>query len=128
MEPKAKPLCPIDYGFQRLGGKYKGRLLLHLSTGTKRYGELRRFIIGITQKMLTQALRELEEDMLVQRREYAEIPPRVEYSITDQGREMVMSIRKIEAWGIKQMDKRNIPMIQVPSPDQNPIYNDSASR
>ena len=113
MEPKTELVCPVDYGFQRLGGKYKGRLLLYLSTGTKRYGEIRRFIVGITQKMLTQALREMEEDMLVRRKEYAEIPPRVEYSITDQGREMVTVIRKIEKWGTERMKERNIPMIQA---------------
>ena len=62
MKLKIEPICPVDYGFQRLGGKYKGRLLLQLSSGTKRYGELRRFIIGITQKMLTQTLREMVED------------------------------------------------------------------
>jgi DNA-binding HxlR family transcriptional regulator len=113
MEPKTELACPVDYGFQRLGGKYKGRLLLYLSTGTKRYGEIRRFIVGITQKMLTQALREMEEDGLVHRKEYAEIPPRVEYSITEEGKEVVPVIRKIEEWGTARMKERNIPIIQV---------------
>ena len=115
MKMKTELICPIDYGFQRLGGKYKGRLLLYLSTGTKRYGDLRRYIVGITQKMLTQALREMVEDGLVTRQEYAEIPPRVEYSITQNGQDVVSVIRKIEEWGSERMIERNIPMIQVTS-------------
>lgn len=113
MKLKIEPVCPVDYGFQRLGGKYKGRLLLQLSSGTKRYGELRRFIVGITQKMLTQTLREMVEDGLVERQEYAEIPPRVEYSITEKGRDVVSAIRKIEQWGTERMREQNIPMIQL---------------
>jgi DNA-binding HxlR family transcriptional regulator len=115
MKVKIQPVCPVDYGFQRLGGKYKGRLLLYLSTGTKRYGELRRYIVGVTQKMLTQALREMVEDDLVQRQEYAEIPPRVEYTITEKGRDVLSVIKKIEEWGSERMKERNIPMIQVTS-------------
>ncbi|MCU0322328.1 MAG: helix-turn-helix transcriptional regulator [Chitinophagaceae bacterium] len=56
--------CPVDYAFQRIGGKYKGRILWVLKDGILRYGELKRAIIGITPKMLTQTLKELEEDGL----------------------------------------------------------------
>jgi DNA-binding HxlR family transcriptional regulator len=88
MEKKSKnkpPKCGIDYAFQRIGGKYKGRILWRLRAGTLRYGELRRTVTGITPKMLTQTLRELEEDGLINRKVYVEVPPRVEYSLTDTG-------------------------------------------
>jgi len=65
--------------FPGMGGKYKGRLLWYLKDGILRNGELRRKIIGITPKMLTQVLRELEEDGLISWTEYVEVPPRVEY-------------------------------------------------
>lgn len=66
--------CTVDYAFQRIGGKYKGRILWELNGNIKRYGELRRDLLDITPKMLTQALRELEEDTLVTRIVYLQAP------------------------------------------------------
>jgi DNA-binding HxlR family transcriptional regulator len=104
--------CPVDYAFQRIGGKYKGRVLWFLRDGTKRYGELRRFVMGITPKMLTQVLRELEEDQLIIRTVYFEVPPRVEYSLTDSARELMPAIEMISMWGQGQMQQLGMPVMQ----------------
>ena len=103
--------CSVDYAFQRIGGKYKARILWHLSFGTKRYGELKRHLPDITPKMLTQALRELEADQLITRRVYLEVPPRVEYSLDNSGRELVPAIELLSGWAKGQMQKLNIPVM-----------------
>jgi DNA-binding HxlR family transcriptional regulator len=103
------PICAVDYSFQRIGGKYKGRIVWYLNTHeVLRYGQLRKMLPDITPKMMTQTLRELEEDELVSRKVYHEVPPKVEYSLTDIGRELVPFINYLEAWGSKQMEKKNI--------------------
>lgn len=97
--------CPVDYAFKRIGGKYKGRILWVIRDGFMRYGELKRAIVGITPKMLTQSLRELESDELVSRKVYLEVPPRVEYSLTRTGEELIPFIKQLRSWGVKQMSK-----------------------
>ncbi len=98
-----KAFCAVDYAFQRLGGKYKGRILWVLREHTLRYGELQRAVIGITPKMLTQTLKELEADELLIRKVYHEVPPRVEYSLTATGQELIPLIAQLRNWGEKQM-------------------------
>ena len=95
--------CPVDYAFQRIGGKYKGRILWVLREGVQRNGELKRAIVGISPKMLTQTLRELEADELVSRKVYLEVPPRVEYALTKTGAELIPFISQMRDWGVKQM-------------------------
>ena len=102
------PKCGIDYAFQRIGGKYKGRILWRLRNGTMRYGELRRTVTGVTSKMLTQALRELEDDCLIIRQVYIEIPPRVEYTLTDTGRELLPFLQLLRDWAKHQMQVNDI--------------------
>jgi DNA-binding HxlR family transcriptional regulator len=82
-----------------LAGKWKGIILLHLFTGTKRHSELRRLMPAITQRVLTLQLRELESDHIIRRTIYAEIPPRVEYSITPLGSTLEPILRQMQAWG-----------------------------
>ena len=103
--------CPVDYAFKRIGGKYKGRILWVLRDKVMRYGELKRAIIGITPKMLTQTLRELEADGLVSRKVYLEVPPKVEYALTITGTELIPFIRQLRTWGEKQM-AQNIPSVK----------------
>jgi DNA-binding HxlR family transcriptional regulator len=98
-----KAFCAVDYAFQRIGGKYKGRILWVLRDDTLRYGELKRTVIGITPKMLTQTLKELEADELITRKVYHEVPPRVEYSLTVTGKELIPFISQMRSWGEKQM-------------------------
>ena len=79
-------MCAVDYAFKRIGGKYKARILWYLDMKkVLRYGELSRTLPDITTKMLTQTLRELEEDKLITRKMYHEVPPKVEYSLSETG-------------------------------------------
>lgn len=98
-----KAYCAVDYAFQRIGGKYKGRILWVLREDVLRYGELNRAVVGITPKMLTQTLKELEADELIIRKVYLEVPPKVEYSLTDTGKELIPFISQMRSWGEKQM-------------------------
>jgi DNA-binding HxlR family transcriptional regulator len=101
--------CSVDYAFKRIGGKYKGRLLWNLNNkNILRYGELRKTLSDVTPKMLTQSLRELEEDGLVNRKVYHEVPPKVEYSLTEIGAELIPFINHLKEWGDKQMAKEKI--------------------
>ncbi len=95
--------CPVDYAFQRIGGKYKGRILWYLKDGILRYGELKRIVEGITPKMLTQTLKELEADNLITRKVFFEVPPRVEYSLTVTGKDLIPFIDQMRIWGERQM-------------------------
>lgn len=102
---KVQP-CGVDYAFKRIGGKYKARILWHLnSKKVLRYGELGRTLPDITTKMLTQTLRELEDDNLIMRKVFHEVPPKVEYSLSNTGRELVPFIKHLHNWGNKQLKK-----------------------
>ena len=95
--------CSVDYAFQRIGGKYKGRILWYLRDNSiLRYGELRKTLADITPKMLTQALRELEDDKLIKRKVYQEVPPKVEYTLTPIGAELIPFISHLKQWGDRQ--------------------------
>ena len=103
--PECIQRCGVEYAFKRIGGKYKGRILWHLGKQTVlRYGELSRTLPDITTKMLTQTLRELEEDKLIIRKMYHEVPPKVEYSLSDTGQELMPFIEHIHNWGKKQLE------------------------
>ncbi len=105
-ECPAATTCSVDYAFKRIGGKYKGRLLWYLHEHTiLRYGELSRTLPDITTKMLTQTLRELETDNLISRKVYHEVPPKVEYSLTKIGQELMPFISYLKEWGDKQMKR-----------------------
>lgn len=96
--------CSVNYAFHCIGGKYKGRILWYLHEHKiLRYGELKKILNGITTKMLTQTLRELERDNLVNRKVFLEVPPKVEYSLTTAGEELIPSIDALRAWA----DRRN---------------------
>jgi DNA-binding HxlR family transcriptional regulator len=91
--------CPVTAALEIMGGKWKPIILFVLAEEPHRFGELRRRVPKITQKMLTQALRELEKDKLVSRRIYASIPPKVEYSLTDLGRQLGPILDQVYQWG-----------------------------
>jgi len=105
---KRKAYCPVDYAFQRIGGKYKGRILWYLKDGVKRYGELKRLVEGVSPKMLTQALKEMEDDGLITRKVFLEVPPRVEYALTESGSDLIPSVDQLRIWGQKQMQSEEI--------------------
>ncbi|WP_336787852.1 winged helix-turn-helix transcriptional regulator [Paenibacillus sp. MMO-177] len=91
--------CPVETTLDVIGGKWKGIILYQLLDGTKRFNEFRRLNPGITQFMLTLQLRELEHDGIIHREIYKEVPPRVEYSLTDFGRTLEPVIMSMKAWG-----------------------------
>jgi DNA-binding HxlR family transcriptional regulator len=92
--------CSVELALQVIGGKWKPIILWHLRTGERqRFGELKRHMPNVTQKMLTQQLRELEADGMVLREVYAQIPPRVEYSLTDLGRSVLPILDQLSRWG-----------------------------
>jgi DNA-binding HxlR family transcriptional regulator len=91
--------CPVDATLSLIGGKYKALILWHLIDTTLRFGELRRLIVHATPKMLTQQLRELEENNLVIRTVYPVVPPKVEYSLTDLGRSIKPILSAMYEWG-----------------------------
>ena len=96
-EPMGAPGIAATIGV--IGGKWKLMILWHLAVKTQRYGELRRSIPGITEKMLIQQLRELEADGIVERTAFPTIPPRVEYAFTDYGRTLFPILKTLCAWG-----------------------------
>jgi DNA-binding HxlR family transcriptional regulator len=93
------PGCPVEVTLNLIDGKWKGVILFHLQAGTCRFGELRRRMPRITQRMLTKQLRALEEDGLITRKIYPEVPPRVEYTLSDMGERLRPVIDVLFAWG-----------------------------
>jgi len=99
METEQSLICPTETTLKIIGGRWKVLILWQLQSGTRRFGELRRLVTGITEKMLTQQLRELERDGLVHREIYREVPPRVEYSLTPRGESLRPILVAIHSWG-----------------------------
>jgi DNA-binding HxlR family transcriptional regulator len=97
---RAKPDCPVETTLEVLNGKWKANILFHLLPGIKRSGELRRLMPEVTQQMLTAHLRELERDGIIHRKVYAQVPPKVEYSLTPLGRSLGPVFDKIYEWGV----------------------------
>jgi DNA-binding HxlR family transcriptional regulator len=99
-EDKKKVSCPVETTLKVIGGRWKVLILRELFTGVKRFSELQRGLTGITQKMLTQQLRELETDGIISRQVYPVIPPKVEYSLTPLGESLRPIIDEMHRWGV----------------------------
>jgi len=93
------PGCPVEATLALIGGKWKGVVLWHLLQGTLRFNEIRRRLPNVTQRMLTNQLRELETDGFIIRTVYPEVPPKVEYSLSERGRSLEPVILALKAWG-----------------------------
>lgn len=91
--------CPLEAAIEAIGGKWKGIILYHLIDGVKRFNELRRLMPSVTQRMLTKQLRELEDDGIILRHVYAQVPPKVEYSFTPFGSTLIPILKDMEQWG-----------------------------
>ena len=97
--------CPVEATLDVIGGKWKVLILCWLKEGVHRFGELRRRMPGISERVLTQQLRELEQDGIVHRKVYAEVPPRVEYSLTPFGETLRPVMVMLNDWGQKHMKR-----------------------
>lgn len=93
--------CPVEATLEVIGGKWKGAILYHLLERPYRFGELKRTMQNITQHMLTKQLRELEKEGIVNRKVYAQVPPKVEYSVTEYGETLRPLIMMMKDWGKK---------------------------
>ena len=91
--------CPVEATLELIGGKWKGIVLYYLLDGRLRFSELKRQIGCVTQRMLTKQLRELEADGLINRIVYAEVPPKVEYELTEEGKSLKPIIAALKKWG-----------------------------
>ncbi len=98
--------CPMEATLDRMGGKWKSVILYRLLGGTLRFGELRRLLCKITQRTLTQQLRELEADGLIAWVVFAEVPPRVEYSLTERGQTLRPILESLLIWGPSTLSRR----------------------
>lgn len=95
----ALPSCPVETTLSLIGDKWKVLILRDLMPGTKRFGELKKSVGNVSQKVLTAQLRAMEESALVHREVYAEVPPRVEYSLTELGKSLKPILDSMWAWG-----------------------------
>ena len=93
------PPCPVETALLVIGDKWVVLIIRDLRTGTKRFGELLKSVTGVSQKVLTEKLRAMEERGLVSREVYPEVPPRVEYSLTDLGKSLYPVLDSLEEWG-----------------------------
>ena len=100
------PSCPWRAALGALGGKWKGLILWRLESGAMRFGELRRAVEGVTEKILAEQLRELESDGLIARQDYRESPPRVEYSLTQYGSDALPVVYELTRWGRRHLDRQ----------------------
>jgi DNA-binding HxlR family transcriptional regulator len=105
-------ICGIDAAMDVVAGKWKSLILWELENhGTRRFGELRRGLPGVSEKMLIQHLREMEADELVHREVYREVPPRVEYSLTEHGRSLNEALGPLGDWGTERIRRIGAEML-----------------
>jgi DNA-binding HxlR family transcriptional regulator len=95
--------CPMTYTLSVIGGRWKPVVIFRTSSGITRFSELKRAIPLVTPKMLTTHLRELEKDQIITRKVFAEVPPRVEYALTDRGVMLLPLLKEMNKWGMKQI-------------------------
>lgn len=95
--------CPVEAALDVIGGKWKPLILWHLGDNVMRYSELQKDLPGVNAKMLTKQLRELEKDGMIRRTVYPEVPPRVEYAITDFGRTLIPILQALCDWGAEYL-------------------------
>lgn len=114
--PRTGPyICGIDAALDVVSGKWKGLVLWELhSHGIRRFAELRRALPGVSEKMLTQHLREMEADGLIKRQVYAEVPPKVEYSLTDSGASLNEALLPLGEWGRERVRREGFEVTEAP--------------
>lgn len=116
-EQKQLPACPVETTLTLIGDKWKVLILRDLLNGTKRFGELKRSVNGVSQKVLTANLRSMEQSGLVNRKVYAQVPPKVEYSLTDTGLSLKPVLDSLASWGWEYKKKQ-----KSYKPEQNIVH------
>ena len=102
---KELPACPVEVTLGLINDKWKVLIVRDLLTGTKRFGELKKSVTGITQKVLTNNLKQMEKDGLLKRKAYPEVPPRVEYTLTETGLSLKPILNSMVEWGNQYREK-----------------------
>ncbi|AME09231.1 MULTISPECIES: winged helix-turn-helix transcriptional regulator [Gemella] len=102
---KNLPACPVELTLTLISNRWRILIIRDLLEGTKRFGELKRSVGNVSQKVLTANLREMEKSGLINRKVYAEVPPRVEYSLTDLGNSLELVINSLGSWGMTYRNK-----------------------
>jgi DNA-binding HxlR family transcriptional regulator len=105
--------CTFEFALDIISGKWKGLVLWHLKDGTLRYGEIKKILGDVTQKMLTQTLRSLEEEKLISRKVYPIVPPKVEYTITKRGLKLIPVFEQLLKWGDEVVAEEGIKVSEV---------------
>ncbi len=112
------PGCPVEVTLDLIDGKWKGVIIYHLQEGRLRFGELRKRMPGITQRMLTKQLRALEDDALITRTVFAEVPPRVEYELSETGVRLRPVIDALKRWGEDHRSRQAIAAAEIDLSDK----------
>lgn len=120
---KELPACPVETTLTLIGDKWKVLILRDLLPGTKRFGELKKSIGSVSQKVLTAQLRDMEENGLINRKVYAEVPPRVEYSLTDLGKSLEPILDAMWNWGEGYKASFTVKKWRVSSRGYSPLFN-----
>jgi len=107
--------CPVEAALDVIGGKWKPLILWALGDNVLRFNELQKELPGVNAKMLTKQLRELEEDGVIKRTVYPEVPPRVEYSITEFGKTLIPILQALCTWGAHYLDIEDASAYQCPT-------------
>ncbi|GAA1454779.1 GNAT family N-acetyltransferase [Nesterenkonia lacusekhoensis] len=121
---RAMEVCPVEVAVSIVGGTWKLTVIKHLMEGTQRFGELSRMVPLANRKTLTRQLRELEEDGVVHREIYPEVPPKVEYSLTALGQELVSVIEAMNTWGSHYSSHQNSDTADPPTPQRRSLSAD----
>ncbi|MCI6377141.1 MAG: helix-turn-helix transcriptional regulator [Clostridiales bacterium] len=106
------PLCPVETTLMLISDRWKALILRDLLTGTKRFGELKKSLTGISQKVLTANLKDMEANGLLTRKAYPEVPPRVEYTLTETGESLRPVLAAMFDWGVAYKQKRHSPITE----------------
>ena len=109
--------CPVEVTVDVIGGKWRPVILAHLKEGVHRYGELRRQMPGVSEKMLTQRLRELEADGLVLRHDHETVPPHVEYRLTEEGLSLAPVLQALYDWGAERAARTGVAVDDAARPE-----------
>jgi DNA-binding HxlR family transcriptional regulator len=121
------PGCAVEAAIGLIDGKWKSVILYHLLSGTHRFSALQRLLVGVTPRMLTTQLRELEQDGIIERRVYAEVPPKVEYSLSPLGWSMEPILLALKAWGDENIGLYGKPQAVAGSIGDRPVAETEAA-